>query len=173
MKVNSDETFGFNAFLWRPALTCVSIILKWNSHTGVICNLKQIFPTSSSEDFHFVIPKLIQFWLCIFTWKLKLMFVFWLSLSHYAFLHTMQQFFPFLPIISCFGRSSSEFSWFIVASITGLCAKKFTKSAVFSPWASFSYMEKDYFITLGKSVFNLNEARLLNFVKEYLSRTTD
>ena len=37
MKVNTDRTsFGFNVLMWRPALTFMSVILKWNSHTHVL-----------------------------------------------------------------------------------------------------------------------------------------
>ena len=46
------------------------------------------------------------------------MFVFCQSLSYCAFLHTgMQQYFPFPPISSCFGRSSTVFSQYSVDSI--------------------------------------------------------
>ena len=41
----------------------------------------------------------------------KPMFVFYQSLSYCALLHTgMQQYFPFSPTLSCFGRSSTVFS---------------------------------------------------------------
>ena len=41
----------------------------------------------------------------------KPMFVFCQSLSYCAFLHTgMQQYFPFPPILSCFGHSNRVFS---------------------------------------------------------------
>ena len=46
MKVNTDgATFGFSVFMWRPALTFISVILKWNLHTYVIfVTLNESFP---------------------------------------------------------------------------------------------------------------------------------
>ena len=66
------------------------------------------------------------------------MFVFYQSLSYCAFfLHTgMQQYFPFPPVLSRFGRSSTVFSYYVVDS-KGLCDNSsdfplFAKSAVLS-----------------------------------------
>ena len=59
----------------------------------------------------------------------KPMFVFCQSLSYCAFVHTgMEQYFPFPPILSCFGRSSTVFSWYIVDSTTMLLHHNFYSS---------------------------------------------
>ena len=81
MKVNTDgTTFGFNVFIWRPALTFISVILKWNSYTYVLFVTKRIFPTNSSECFDFITPQFIQFWLYIFIWKFKHTYVRFLAI---------------------------------------------------------------------------------------------
>ena len=81
MKVNTDgTTFGFNVFMWRPALKFISVILKWNSHTYVLFVTKRIFPTNSSKCFDFITPQFIQFWLYIFIWKFKHTYVRFLAI---------------------------------------------------------------------------------------------
>ena len=122
--------------MWRPALTFISVILKWNSYTYVLFVTKRIFPTNSSECFDFITPQFIQFWLYIFIWKFKHTYVRFLAI--FFIMCILAQWnttvLPFPNYISCFDRSNTVFSLYIVDSI-GLCDNSsdfllFTKSAV-------------------------------------------
>ena len=103
--VSLNESFS-------PVLWNVSLLLHHNLYSSGFASL--------SENLN----KSIQTYL-----------VFSQSLSHCTFLHIeMQHYFPFPPILSCFSRSSTVFSYCMVDSI-GLCDNSsdfplFMKSAV-------------------------------------------
>ena len=114
MKINTDgTTFGFNVFMWPPALSFVSVILKWNSHTYVwFITLNESFPPALRNVLILLDHNQSSGFASLSSGNLnKRIFAFSQSLSYCAFLHTgMQQYFPFLPILSCFGSSSTVFS---------------------------------------------------------------
>ena len=79
----------------------------------VIYNFKKVFPTSSSECFDFITPQFIQFYLWIYlALKFKQTYVHFLPIFVILciFTHWNEQYFPFPPILSCFGHSSTVFS---------------------------------------------------------------
>ena len=103
MEVNTDgTTFGFNVFMWRPALTFTSVIfITWSkSYSPALRNvLILLYRNLYSTDFGSFFGNLK-----------KTLFVFCQFLWYYTFLHTqIQQYFPFPFILSCFGRSSTVF----------------------------------------------------------------
>ena len=91
MKVNTDGiAFGFNIFMWRPALTFISVILKWNSHTYVLfVTLNESFPPALRNVLILLHHNLWSSGFASLSGNLnKPMFIFCQSLSYCAFLHT-------------------------------------------------------------------------------------
>lgn len=105
-KVNAN---GFTVFLWRPVLTFISVILKWNC---VICISKLIFPARPANILVLLNHTLYSCGFYSLSGNLnKPMFVFFPCLSYCVFSHTeIQQCVPFSPTSSCFGGSITIFS---------------------------------------------------------------
>ena len=106
-------------------------MLKGNSHTFALFEtLNEYFPPALQNVLILLHYNLYSSCFSSLNGNLsKPMFVFCQSLSYCAFVHTgMEQYFPFPPILSCFGRYSTVFSWYIVDSTTMLLHHNFYSS---------------------------------------------